>query len=95
MKWLEIIELRLSRESREKKLDLLNDIIDEFKIELGKKSVKVYSHISLDTDFIIQLKNRSDKVLSNGSKLGIQLVTALRDIGLVNHNVWYEKLKKD
>jgi hypothetical protein len=48
MKWLEIIELRLSRESREKKLDLLNDIIDEFKIELGKKSVKVYSHISIE-----------------------------------------------
>jgi hypothetical protein len=91
LKWLEIIELRLSMENREKKTALLNDIIDEFRIELGNKSVKIYSHISLDTDFIIQLRHSSDKALSTGSKMGIQLVAALREIGLVNHNIWQEK----
>ena len=94
MKWLEIIELRLSRENRVQKIGLLRDIVDEFRIELGNKSIKVFSHISLDTDFIIQLKHHSNKVLPNGSKLGIQLVSALREIGLVNHNIWYEKQLK-
>ena len=91
MKWMEIIELRLSRDNKDQKIQLLKEIIDEFKIELGDKYIKIYGHITLDTDFIIQLKHRSDKVLSNGSRLGIQLISALREIGLVNHNVWQEK----
>lgn len=95
MKWLEIIEVRLSRENRDRKIQLLNDIINEYRIELGKKSIKIYSHISLDTDFIIQLKHNSDKINSNGSKFGIQLVSALKEIGLVNHNVWQEKVIKN
>lgn len=91
MNWIEIIEIRLSRGQREKKIQIMKNLIDEFKVEIGKESITIYNHISLDTDFIIQIKNNTNKATQNGSKLGIQLVSALREIGLVNHNVWIEK----
>ena len=95
MKWIEIIELRLSRKNLRNKLQFLRDSVDEFRIELGNKSVKMYSHTTLESDFLIQLKHNSDRVIQNGSKLGLQFVRTLKEIGLVNHTVWVENDIRD
>lgn len=91
MKWLEIIELRLVRRHLAEVETGLEKLISETGPGSGAKAVKVYHHISLDTDFCIHLFHDSGEVDKLGSVLGLLLASALKEFGLVNHNVWGEK----
>jgi len=48
----------------------------------------------IDTDFSIHLCHDSKKVEDGGSRLGMRLVAALKEFGLVNHSVWLEMNSK-
>lgn len=91
MKWLEVIELR-SMGIDQKELELqLYSLIDEMKQKTRQQEIKVYSHITVETDISIHLNNDSDSSNIGGSPMGQRLVSALREFGLVNHSVWIEK----
>lgn len=88
MKWLEIIEIRLGRENIKKKAKLLEKFIQEFKVEIGNKSIKFFRSETIDTDFVIQIKHNNDKINKNGSEVGTHLMFTLREMGLVSHSIW-------
>ena len=91
MKWLEIIELR-SVESNRKLLEpKLKKILDEFHRAAGKPIIKVYNRFDLDSDLSIHLLHSSSNADNNGSQVGVQLVSALKEFGLTNHSIWIEK----
>jgi hypothetical protein len=91
MKWLEIIELRSVGDKRAMIESQLKSMFDEMKQETGKQKIKVYSHITVETDFSIHLHNDSKSADIDGSPLGQRLVSALKEYGLVNYSVWVEK----
>jgi len=90
MKWLEIIELRSVGDKRAVMELQLKSLIDEVKQETRQQAIKVYSHITVETDFSIHLYNDSKSTDISGSPLGQRLVSALKEFGLVNHSIWVE-----
>ena len=90
MKWLEIIELRFGGSNREMLESHLKKLINEAK----RQSIKVYCHVTVETDFSIHLKHDSKRADVSGSPLGLQLASALKEYGLVNHSVWIEMHSK-
>jgi hypothetical protein len=94
MKWLEIIELRSVDSNRELLESQLQKLINEVDRETKKQAIKAYSRVMIDTDFSIHLFHDSKKVENSGSPLGLNLVTALKEFGLVNHSIWIEKYSK-
>jgi hypothetical protein len=86
MKWMEIIEVRSSHNSQE----LLNS-------ESSEQTIRIYSKLYLDTDYIILLLNDFPQNDQRGSQFGLHLSAALREFGMINHSVWtdiHSKLKK-
>jgi hypothetical protein len=94
MKWLEIIELRSVNRNRDLLKSQLRNLINEAEQEAKKQAIKVYSRVMIDTDFSIHLLHDSKKPENSGSPLGLNLATALKDFGLVNHSVWIEMYDK-
>ena len=91
MKWLEIIELRSVGNKRAVIDSQLQTLINEVKQEAIQQAIKVYSNISVESDFSIHLYNDSTITDISGSPLGERLASALKEFGLVNHSVWTEK----
>ncbi len=69
----------------------LQSLINEIKQETRQQAIKVYSNITVETDFSIHLYNDSKITDISGSPLGQRLASALKEFGLVNHSVWTEK----
>ncbi|MDY6905481.1 MAG: hypothetical protein SWH61_12430 [Thermodesulfobacteriota bacterium] len=90
MKWAEIITVR-ARGNHSKILvpttrKLLNDLINE----VGRDCVRIYNREGLETDIYIVLFHNGEKKSSGGSPLGLRLVNAFQEFGLVHHTVWIE-----
>ena len=90
MKWLEIIELRTVDCNRELLESQLQKLINELNKEAKLQAAKVYNRILLNTDFSIHLVHESQEIESNGSTLGLHLISSLKQFGLINHSVWAE-----
>lgn len=90
MKWIEIIDLRISEEFSEEVTELLATITAEV-----SPAVTLYVHAFMYTDFSIHIKHESEKVDQSGSNLGMQIASSLKAYGLVNHNVWIETRSAD
>jgi len=88
--WIEIIEIRSFPGS----CNLLELHIKSFREVIQKKhpnqSIKVFSKANLNTDFVILIHNESIDYKSEGSKLGLQMASALKEFGMINHAVWLE-----
>ncbi len=91
MNWLEIIELRTVGSNRKLLESQLQKLINEVEKETKKRTIKAYGRVMIDTDFSIHLHHDSKEANFNGSSLGLQLVSTLKEFGLVNHSVWIEK----
>ncbi len=90
MKWLEILELRTVDRNRELLELQLQKLINEVAKETEKLAIKTFSSAMINTDFSIHLFHDTKKVENNGSPLGLHLVSALKEFGLVNHSIWIE-----
>ena len=91
MKWLEIIELRSVESNRTLLESQLQSLINEVNQEARQQKIKVYSHITVETDFSIHLYHDSKEADISGSPLGQRLASALKEFGLVNHSVWVDR----
>jgi len=90
MKWAEVIMLRLAG-SKTKILDAtLEDLMNEVLTEAEHQAIRVFHHEKLDSDICIVLFHNRKKVKAGGSILGLHLVAALKEVGLVNHTIWNE-----
>jgi len=92
MKWIEIIELRSSGNTRKHFETTLQEFIDQVGKKAEKLSVKLYTRRILDTEiFSIHLLHDSSEFQVEGSSMGMRLVSTLRFYGSVSHVVWIEK----
>ena len=92
MKWIEIIELRSSGNTRMHLETTLQEFIDQVEKEAEKLSVKLYTRRILDTEiFSIHLLHDSSEFKFGGSEPGMRLVSTLKFYGLVSHTIWIEK----
>ena len=90
MKWIELIQLRSADNNRgilETKLQGLTDEVDR---KRKKQLIMAFSRVSIETDFSIHIFHDSKKVQNGGSSLGLRLVAALKEFGLVHHSIWME-----
>ena len=96
MQELEIIQLLASRDKIKRLLEDLPEILDNFQDIDGKKEIRVYSRDTFDTDLLICLR-RERNGQPDKSREGLLLAEYLRDFGMVEHQVWEQKLpsKKD
>ena len=94
MKWLEIIELRSVGKNRKFLERDLKSLIEELNNDTEQRTIEVYSRVAVDSDFSIHLLHDSKEADINGSPLGLQLVSSLKEYGLINHSVWIERFSK-
>ena len=90
MKWIELIHLRTSYGNRKLLESKLQGLIDEVHREKKGQTIVAYSRMLIDSDFGIHILHDSIEVETNGSRLGLRLVDALKEFGLVNHSIWME-----
>lgn len=87
MNRLEIIHLRSSAEP----LESLGRKIHESLADRDEHSeVKLYRREGLDTDVAVHIRHRDTPETEGPSALGLQLASALRALGLVEHTLWKE-----
>jgi len=94
MKWIEVIQLRSVNCDRESLKTELQKLVNEVEKEKKKQAIKIYNRALLSTDFCIQIVHDSNNAENCGSPLGLRLVSALKDFGLVNHSIWIEMADK-
>ncbi len=66
--------------------NLMNDVVRNARHE----SVRVFRREKLDSDICIVLFHTGKKTKTGGSPLGLHIVAALNEVGLVNHTIWSE-----
>lgn len=91
MEWLEIIKVQGAATGYNgADIELLKQVGQGLKSK-GLKSVRVYSHSMVPSDLMIALA--WDKEYSNpmGSDLAHNLANELKQHGLVDHSVWFER----
>jgi hypothetical protein len=93
MKWIEVIHLRSTERESAKLMLTVQSLIDEVIDEKSCKKIKMYGRALLDTDLAIQLSHDTKKMEIEGSQLGLRLTHALKEFGMVNHNVWVDIYK--
>jgi hypothetical protein len=90
MKWAEVIVLRAAGSNREALESKLRKLIGDVEKEKKREAINVYSRVLIDTDFCIRITHSSNQIKNGGSKLGLRIVSALKEFGLVNHSIWTE-----
>ncbi len=87
MSRLEIIHLRSSAEPLE---SLGRQIRESLATGDEHAEVKLYRREGLDTDVAVHIRHRDKPEMEGPSALGLQLASALRALGLVEHTLWKE-----
>lgn len=90
MNWIEVVQLRTAERNHNILESRLNQLAGEINREHGPGSIMVYKRSLIPTDYSIQIIHNSGKVEDAGSPLGLRLVAALKEFGLVNHSVWMD-----
>jgi len=94
MKCLEIIELRTS-DMDSKNLDkTLIRFIDDLNKEYQNYRVKLYRHLTVETDWSFHVHYHPKTLTISPSPVGLRIASALQEFGLVHHSVWLEE-KRD
>jgi hypothetical protein len=91
MKFLEIIQVRSTSGHPDDLLPLLKGFCQGGDGPDGLIGFNIYSHLQLRGDLSLHLAWETDAALLQGSPLGLRLSQALKDYGLINHNVWKEE----
>jgi hypothetical protein len=92
MKWLEIIELRITKNDYK----IIESYFGALKKDVRDKKIQnimIFSKLNLDTDFSIHILHTTADLGTQKSELGQYLVSDLKDFGLVNHSIWIEMKK--
>jgi hypothetical protein len=94
LNYLEIIELR----SDGKNIKLIGpeiaELIDKLNRGLDKPAVKLFINAIVENDFSIHIQHDLKNPDADGSPLGQQLITILKEFGLTHHSIWIEQLTK-
>lgn len=64
-------------------------LIDTIRDPKEKGNIQAYHRVLIDADFSIHIFHESNNVETNGSRLGLRIVSALKEFCLVNHTIWH------
>ncbi len=96
MRWVEIITLRSPANINTEFVDeLLKEVREsDSRTDTPKHlvEIKIYHHSVVETDLSIHIYWDSEPGSQNKSPLGLRFSSALRNLGLLNHAVWVEKV---
>lgn len=90
MKWAEVITVRASGNNSKKLVPTARMLLKDLIKEVGHDGVRIFNREGLETDVYIVLFHNKEKKASGGSLLGLRLVNAFHEFGLVRHTVWIE-----
>jgi hypothetical protein len=88
MKWLEFIRVQASGLPQKTVISRLLALKKDLENSPGLSAADVYTHASVNCDFVISLLWYTDQPQSTGSRMGLNLSEALKKYGLVDHSVW-------
>jgi hypothetical protein len=86
MKWLEVIKLQSAGNCQELQ-ELLLETVGAAN-RSGVTDIKTYRHAALENDLCVLLYWDSERLEKDGSTLGLHLVQAFNEFGLIDHSVW-------
>ena len=91
-RYLETIELRTTGQNRKKLECVLEKLLAGLNSDTEQEQVQVYNSRLIESDFCIHLYSEAENTNREGSPLGLRMVSALKEYGLVHHNIWCEML---
>lgn len=95
MKCLEIIELRTSDKDSKNLGKILTRFMDDLNKEYENYSIRLYRHLTVETDWSFHVHYHSRNHTTSPSPVGLGIASALKEFGLVHHSVWSEEKRKE
>ena len=94
MNYLEIIELRASNKDYENLSKKLTSFIDDLNKEYENYTMKLYRHLTVETDWSFHIQIQTEINFTSPSQLDLRIASALKEFGLVHHSVWSEEKRR-
>ena len=88
--YLETIELRTTGQNREKLESVFEKLLAGLNSDAEQEQIQVYNSQVIERDFCIHLHFQAENPNREGSPLGLRMVSALKEYGLIHHNIWCE-----
>jgi hypothetical protein len=90
MKWLEVIMVRSAGSNVNILAKTLQDLMADVAERDGSDNIRIFYRENIETDICIVLFHSEEKAKTGGSPLGLRIVAALKEVGLVHHTIWNE-----
>jgi hypothetical protein len=90
MKWLEVIMVRSAGSNVKILAETLKDLMADVSGHVGGDDLRPFCRENLETDICLFLFHSGKKTQTGGSPLGLRIVTAFKEVGLVHHTIWDE-----
>ena len=68
----------------------LRDLMADLARSTGNDDIRVFIRENLETDICVVLFHSGEKTQTGGSPLGLHIVAAFKEVGLVNNTIWHE-----
>lgn len=90
MKWSEVIKVRSAGNNAKMLTAFLQDLIDDVARNAGDEGIRVFQRKNVETDICVVLCHSGKEAKTGGSLLGLRIVAAFKEVGLVHHTIWNE-----
>jgi hypothetical protein len=93
MAWLEIIDIRSAADKSLQLKTELPKLIDSLQQEYKGDNIKIYRHLTLETDFSIHIYHNGTPAIHHIHPTSQRLISFLKEYGLVSHSFWVEQFE--
>ena len=90
MKWAEVITVRSTGKASKALASTVTELMADAARQNRNEGIRAFHREKIDTDYCIVLFHEAQKARSGGSELGLRLVAAFKEFGMVHHAVWIE-----
>ena len=90
MKWSEVIMVRSTGSNVKLLAKTVQDLMADMARNAGNDDIRVFHRENIQTDICIVLFHSEKKSRTGGSSLGLRMVDAFKEIGIVYHTIWNE-----
>jgi hypothetical protein len=90
MKWSEVIMVRSAGSNAKILAKTLRDLMADVARSSGNDDIRVFHRENLETDICIVLFHSGEKTQNGASPLGLRIVAAFKEVGLVYNTIWNE-----
>lgn len=90
MNWSEVIMVRSAGSNPKILAQTLQDLMANVARSAGNDDIRVFHRENIETDICVVLFHSGEKTQTGGSSLGLRMVAAFKEIGIVYHTIWNE-----